>query len=158
MDMPEFMRICVEHGLIFDEADFKKENEEACQFLLAHPLFDKPQIIAVFCDYVDDDESIMRVFAPKQAIICHNDCAREVLYSQPQHVSGEDLVSAIENIKQLCDEELELQNKCNELSAKQLSDYLLYTLGENAKIKLNCSIREFAQSPLGRNLGIIVSV
>ena len=153
MDMPEFMRICVEQGLIFDEEDFKKENEEACQFLLAHPLFDKPRVIAVFCDYMEDDESIMRVFAPKISIICHNDFAREVLYSQPQHVSGEDLVSAIESIKKLCDEELELQ-KGNELTTKQLSDYLLYTLGNNAKIKLNCSIRELVQSPIGKSLGI----
>ena len=154
MDMPEFMRICVEQGLIFDEEDFKKENEEACQFLFAHPLFDKPKVIAVFCDYMEDDESIMRVFAPKISIICHNDFAREVLYSQPQHVSGEDLVSAIESIKSLCDEELELQNKGNELTTKQLSDYLLYTLGDNAKIKLNCSIRELVQSPIGKSLGI----
>ena len=153
MDMPEFMRICVEQGLIFDEEDFKKENEEACQFLFAHPLFDKPRVIAVFCDYMEDDESIMRVFAPKISIICHNDFAREVLYSQPQHVSGEDLVSAIESIKKLCDEELELQ-KGNELTTKQLSDYLLYTLGNNAKIKLNCSIRELVQSPIGKSLGI----
>lgn len=154
MDMPEFMRICVEQGLIFDEEDFKKENEEACQFLFAHPLFDKPKVIAVFCDYMEDDESIMRVFAPKISIICHNDFAREVLYSQPQHVSGDDLVSAIESIKKLCDEELELQNKGNELTTKQLSDYLLYTLGNNAKIKLNCSIRELVQSPIGKSLGI----
>ena len=154
MDMPEFMRICVEQGLIFDEEDFKKENEEACQFLFAHPLFDKPKVIAVFCDYMEDDESIMRVFAPKISIICHNDFAREVLYSQPQHVSGEDLVSAIESIKKLCDDELELQNKGNELTTKQLSDYLLYTLGNNAKIKLNCSIRELVQSPIGKSLGI----
>lgn len=154
MDMPEFMRICVEQGLIFDEEDFKKKNEEACQFLFAHPLFDKPKVIAVFCDYMEDDESIMRVFAPKISIICHNDFAREVLYSQPQHVSGEDLVSAIESIKKLCDDELELQNKGNELTTKQLSDYLLYTLGENAKIKLNCSIRELVQSPIGKSLGI----
>lgn len=154
MDMPEFMRICVEQGLIFDEEDFKKKNEEACQFLFAHPLFDKPKVIAVFCDYMEDDESIMRVFAPKISIICHNDFAREVLYSQPQHVSGEDLVSAIESIKKLCDDELELQNKGNELTTKQLSDYLLYTLGENAKIKLTCSIRELVQSPIGKSLGI----
>jgi hypothetical protein len=153
MDMPEFMRICVEQGLIFDEEDFKKENEEACQFLFAHPLFDKPKVIAVFCDYMEDDESIMRVFAPKISIICHNDFAREVLYSQPQHVSGEDLVSAIESIKKLCDEELELQ-KGNELTTKQLSDYLLYTLGNNVKIKLNCSIRELVQSPIGKTLDI----
>jgi hypothetical protein len=154
MDMPEFMRICVEQGLIFDEEDFKKENEEACQFLFAHPLFDKPKVIAVFCDYMEDDESIMRVFAPKISIICHNDFTREVLYSQPQHVSGEDLVSAIESIKKLCDEELELQNKGTELTTKQLSDYLLYTLGNNAKIKLNCSIRELVQSPIGKSLDI----
>ena len=154
MEMPEFMRICVEQGLIFDEEDFKKENEEACQFLFAHPLFDKPKVIAVFCDYMEDDESIMRVFAPKISIICHNDFTREVLYSQPQHVSGEDLVSAIESIKKLCDEELELQNKGNELTTKQLSDYLLYTLGNNAKIKLNCSIRELVQSPIGKSLDI----
>jgi len=154
MDMPEFMRICVEQGLIFDEEDFKKENEEACQFLFAHPLFDKPKVIAVFCDYMEDDESIMRVFAPKISIICHNDFTREVLYSQPQHVSGEDLVSAIECIKKLCDEELELQNKGTELTTKQLSDYLLYTLGNNAKIKLNCSIRELVQSPIGKSLDI----
>jgi len=154
MEMPEFMRICVEQGLIFDEEDFKKENEEACQFLFAHPLFDKPRVIAFFCEYTEDDESIMRVFAPRNVIICHKDFDREVLYRQPQHVSGEDLVSAIESIKKLCDEELELQNKGTELTTKQLSDYLLYTLGNNAKIKLNCSIRELVQSPIGKSLDI----
>ena len=154
MEMPEFMRICVEQGLIFDEEDFKKENEEACQFLFAHPLFDKPRVIAFFCEYTEDDESIMRVFAPRNVIICHKDFDREVLYRQPQHVSGEDLVSAIESIKKLCDEELELQNKGTELTIKQLSDYLLYTLGNNAKIKLNCSIRELVQSPIGKSLDI----
>ena len=154
MEMPEFMRICVEQGLIFDEEDFKKENEEACQFLFAHPLFDKPRVIAFFCEYTEDDESIMRVFAPRNVIICHKDFDREVLYRQPQHVSGEDLVSAIESIKKLCDEELELQNKGTELTTKQLSDYLLYTFGNNAKIKLNCSIRELVQSPIGKSLDI----
>jgi len=154
MEMPEFMRICVEQGLIFDEEDFKKENEEACQFLFAHPLFDKPRVIAFFCEYTEDDESIMRVFAPRNVIICHKDFDREVLYRQPQHVNGEDLVSAIESIKKLCDEELELQNKGTELTTKQLSDYLLYTLGNNAKIKLNCSIRELVQSPIGKSLDI----
>lgn len=151
MEMPEFMRICVEQGLIFDEEDFKKENEEACQFLFAHPLFDKPRVIAVFCEYMEDDETTMRVFAPKNAIICHKDFDREVLFGNPQHVSGDDLVSAIESIKKLCDEELELQNKGNELTTKQLSDYLLYTLGNNAKIKLNCSIRELVQNPNGKS-------
>ena len=154
MDMPEFMRICVERGLIFDEEDFEKENKEACQFLFAHPLFDKPKVIATFCDYLDDDETTMRVFAPKNSVICHRDFDREVLYMHPQHVSGEDLVSAIESIKKLCDEELELQNNRTELTTKQMSDYLLYTLGNNAKIKLNCSIRELLQSPIGKSLDI----
>ncbi len=154
MDMPEFMRICVEQGLIFDEEDFEKENKEACQFLFSHPLFDKPKVIATFCDYLDDDETTMRVFAPKNSVICHRDFDREVLYNHPQYVSEVDLVSAIERIKKLCDEELELQNTRNELTTKQLSDFLLYTLGNNAKIKLNCSIRELVQSPIGKSLGI----
>ena len=154
MDMPEFMRICVEQGLIFDEEDFKKENEEACQFLFAHPLFDKPKPIAVFCDYIDDDETFIRVFAPKSSFVCLSDVDSESLYGHHNHVSGEDLVSAIENVKKLCDEELELQNKGNELTTEQLSDFLLYTLGETAKIKLNCSIRELVQNPIGKSLGI----
>ena len=154
MDMPEFMRICVEQGLIFDEEDFEKENKEACQFLLSHPLFGKPKVIATFCDYMEDDETTMRVFAPKNSVVCHKDYNREVLYNHPQHVSGEDLVSAIESIKKLCDEELELQNNRTELTTKQMSDYLLYTLGNNAKIKLNCSIRELLQSPIGKSLDI----
>jgi hypothetical protein len=153
MDMPEFMKICVEHGLIFDEKDFEKDNHEACRFLLSHPLFAEPKVIAVFCDYMDDDDTVMSVYVPKSEIICSKD-SREVLYGGHNRFSAEDLVSAIEQVKKLCDEELELQQKGNELTTKQLADYLQYALGNNAKIKLNCSIRELTQSPIGKSLDI----
>lgn len=159
LSMETFNRICLDCGLVPNEAKNKEYNDEASYFNLVHPLSKEPIEVAYYEDFIDDDDTCLYVGAHKIAsILGKNFCQTSTTYLR---IPESDLRRDIENVKKLLDEELKARKK-TKVRLKELVDFLSEISKtdidtKKVKVELSVPVSEFI-SKLGKNAVIKIDV
>lgn len=158
--MEDFNRICLDCGLIPNEAKNKMYNNEASYFDLVHPLSEEPIEVAFYEDFIDDDYSTIHVGAHIHSILGY----RFSIIHQTRigiaslGIDEEYIRQSIDKLKHFLDEELEARKK-TKLHLQELIDFIApqRELVRTVMVELSVPFNEFI-AKLGKKPVIKIDV
>lgn len=137
LSMEDFNRICLDCGLVPNEAKNKKYNNEASYFNLVHPISKEPTEVAYYEDFIDDDDTFLYIGAHQiGSILGKQFCQTSTSFLR---IPESEVREYIENVKKLLDEELEAR-KNTKVPLKELIDFLAYGDIETSKVMVELSV------------------
>lgn len=148
LEMEDFNRICLDCGLVPNEAKNKEYNNEASYFNLVHPLSEQPIEVAYYEDFIDDDYSTIHVGAHIRSILGYHFC---IIDTTRLGIDEEYIRQSIRKLKLFLDEELEAR-KNTKVPLKEFIDFIApqRELVRNGLVELSVPISEFI-AKLGKN-------
>ncbi len=148
LEREEFNRICLDCGLIPNEAKNKEYNNEASYFDLVHPLSEQPIEVAYYEDFIDDDYSTIHVGAHIRSILGYH---FSIIHTTRLGLDEEYLRQSIRKLKLFLDEELEAR-KNTKVPLKDFIDFIApqRELVRNGMVELSVPFNEFI-AKLGKN-------
>ena len=153
--MEDFNRICLDCGLVPNEAKNKKYNNEASYFDLVHPLSEQPIEVAYYEDFIDDDYSTIHVGAHIHSILGYH---FGIIHTTRLGIDEEYIRMSIDKLKHFLDEELEARKK-TKVPLKEFIDFIApqRELVRNGMVELSVPFNEFI-AKLGKNPVIKIDV
>ena len=137
LSMDEFNRICLDCGLVPNEAKNKYYNNEASYFNLVHPVSKNPVEVAYYEDFIDDDDTYLYVGAHGVGSILKKDyCQFSTSYLG---IKESELRTSIDKVKKLLDEELEAR-KSTKVPLHSLADFLAHADIDTQKVSVELSV------------------
>lgn len=148
LSMETFNRICLDCGLVPNEAKNKEYNDEASYFNLVHPLSEQPIEVAYYEDFIDDDYSTIHVGAHIHSILGYH---FRIIDTTRLGIDEEYIRKSIDKLKHFLDEELEARKK-TKVPLKEFIDFIApqRELVRNGMVELSVPVSEFI-SKLGTN-------
>lgn len=148
LEMEDFNRICLDCGLIPNEAKNKEYNNEASYFNLVHPLSEQPIEVAYYEDFIDDDYSTIHVGAHIRSILGYH---FSIIHTTRLGLDEEYLRKSIRKLQLFLDEELEARKK-TKVPIKDFIDFIApqRELVRNGLVELSVPVSEFIKK-LGKN-------
>ena len=148
LEMEDFNRICLDCGLIPNEAKNKEYNNEASYFNLVHPISKEPIEVAYYEDFIDDDYSTIHVGACIRSILGYH---FSIVHTTRLGIDEEYIRQSIRKLKLFLDEELEAR-KNTKVPLKEFIDFIApqRELVRNGLVELSVPVSEFI-AKLGRN-------
>lgn len=148
LSMEAFNRICLDCGLVPNEAKNKEYNDEASYFNLVHPLSEQPIEVAYYEDFIDDDYSTIHVGAHIRSILGYHFC---IIDTTRLGIDEEYIRQSIRKLKLFLDEELEAR-KNTKVPLKEFIDFIApqRELVRNGLVELSVPFSEFI-AKLGKN-------
>lgn len=137
LSMEDFNRICLDCGLVPNEAKNTYYNNEASYFNLVHPVSKTPVEVAYYEDFIDDDDTYLFVGAHGVGSILEKDyCQFSTSYLR---IEESELRTSIEKVKKLLDEELEAR-KSADVPLHSLVDFLAHADIDTQKVRVELSV------------------
>lgn len=148
LSMEDFNRICLDCGLVPNEAKNKEYNDEASYFNLVHPLAKEPIEVAYYEDFIDDDDTYLYIGAHTGSILGKNFCQTSTNYLR---IEESVVRKEIETVKKLLDEEFEAR-KNTKVPLKEFVNFLAHSRINITKpvVELSVPFHEFLDR-LGTN-------
>ena len=148
LEMEDFNRICLDCGLVPNEAKNKEYNNEASYFNLVHPISKAPIEVAYYEDFIDDDYSTIHVGACIRSILGYH---FSIVHTTRLGIDEEYIRQSIRKLKLFLDEELEAR-KNTKVPLKEFIDFIApqRELVRNGLVELSVPVSEFI-AKLGRN-------
>lgn len=148
LEMEDFNRICLDCGLVPNEAKNKEYNNEASYFDLVHPLSEQPIEVAYYEDFIDDDYSTIHVGAHIHSILGYHFA---IIHTTRLGLDEEYLRQSIDKLRHFLDEELEARKK-TKFRLKEFIDFIApqRELVRNGMVELSVPFNEFI-AKLGKN-------
>ena len=148
LEMEDFNRICLDCGLVPNEAKNKEYNNEASYFNLVHPLSEQPIEVAYYEDFIDDDYSTIHVGAYIHSILGYH---FRIIDTTRLGIDEEYIRHSIDKLKHFLDEELEAR-KNTKVPLKEFIDFIApqRELVRNGMVELSVPVSEFIKK-LGKN-------
>lgn len=148
LEMKDFNRICLDCGLIPNEAKNKQYNNEASYFDLVHPLSEQPIEVAYYEDFIDDDYSTIHVGAHIRSILGYH---FSLINTTRLGIDEDYIRQSIRKLKLFLDEELEARKK-TKVPLKDFIDFIApqRELVRNGMVELSVPVSEFIKN-LGKN-------
>ena len=148
LEMEDFNRICLDCGLIPNEAKNKEYNNEASYFNLVHPISKEPIEVAYYEDFIDDDYSTIHVGACIRSILGYH---FSIVHTTRLGIDEEYIRQSIRKLKLFLDEELEAR-KNTKVPLKEFIDFIApqRELVRNGLVELSVPVSEFI-AKLGKN-------
>lgn len=141
LEMEDFNRICLDCGLIPNEAKNKEYNNEASYFNLVHPISKEPIEVAYYEDFIDDDYSTIHVGACIRSILGYH---FSIVHTTRLGIDEEYIRQSIRKLKLFLDEELEAR-KNTKVPLKEFIDFIApqRELVRNGLVELSVPVSEF---------------
>ena len=155
LSMEDFNRICLDCGLVPNEAKNTKYNHEASYFNLVHPLAKEPIEVAYYEEFIDDDDTYLYIGAFASSILGKDFCQTSTNYLRIE----ESIVrKGIEEVKKLLDEEFEAR-KNTKVPLKKFVNFLAHSRIDITKsvVELSVPFHEFLDK-LSENTVIKIKV
>jgi len=148
LEMEDFNRICLDCGLVPNEAKNKEYNNEASYFDLVHPISKEPIEVAYYEDFIDDDYSTIHVGAHIRSILGYHFA---IIHTTRLGLDEEYLRQSIHKLKLFLDDELEARKK-TKVPLKEFIDFIApqRELVRNGMVELSVPFNEFI-AKLGKN-------
>ncbi len=148
LEMEDFNRICLDCGLVPNEAKNTEYNNEASYFDLVHPLSEQPIEVAYYEDFIDDDYSTIHVGAHIHSILGYHFA---IIHTTRLGLDEEYLRQSIDKLRHFLDEELEARKK-TKFRLKEFIDFIApqRELVRNGMVELSVPFNEFI-AKLGKN-------
>ena len=148
LEMEDFNRICLDCGLVPNEAKNKEYNNEASYFDLVHPISKEPIEVAYYEDFIDDDYSTIHVGAHIRSILGYHFA---IIHTTRLGLDEEYLRQSIHKLKLFLDDELEARKK-TKVPLKEFIDFIApqRELVRNGLVELSVPVSEFI-TKLGTN-------
>ena len=148
LEMEDFNRICLDCGLVPNEAKNKEYNNEASYFDLVHPISKEPIEVAYYEDFIDDDYSTIHVGAHIRSILGYHFA---IIHTTRLGLDEEYLRQSIHKLKLFLDDELEARKK-TKVPLKEFIDFIAHQreLVRNGMVELSVPFNEFI-AKLGKN-------
>jgi hypothetical protein len=148
LSMETFNRICLDCGLVPNEAKNKEYNNEASYFNLVHPISKEPIEVAYYEDFIDDDYSTIHVGAHIRSILGYH---FSIIDTTRLGIDEEYISQSIGKLKHFLDEELEARKK-TKVPLKEFIDFIApqRELVRNGLVELSVPVSEFI-TKLGTN-------
>lgn len=148
LSMEDFNRICLDCGLTPNVEKNKEYLDEGSYFTITHPISDKPIEVAAYEDFTDDDDTYVRITAPRNKLnLALSDFDFYVIEtSSPRGITESKVRKAIANVKQFLDAEYEAR-KQKTISFERFINYLSKTAAcwKNTTVELSCPFNEFME-------------
>lgn len=155
LEMEDFNRICLDCGLVPNEAKNTEYNNEASYFDLVHPLSEQPIEVAYYEDFIDDDYSTIHVGAHIHSILGYH---FSIIHTTRLGIDEEYIRKSIDKLKHFLDEELEARKK-TKVRLKEFIDFISTQreLVRNGMVELSVPFNEFI-AKLGKKTVLKIDV